>query len=184
MSIEYRTARTDEIDEILTLHFRYQANTIDEEDKKDGFISTAFDHEHLMELIEAENGIFIALKDKKIVAYAMAASWEFWARWPMFAQMMQQLPQLEYQGQRLTTDNSYHYGPVCVDKSVRGSGVFETVFNYSLAQMAMRYPILVTFINKVNPRSYSAHTGKVGLDVIQEFEFNNHQYYELARMTK
>ncbi len=51
-------------------------------------------------------------------------------------------------------------------------------------EMSCRYPILVTFINKINPRSYAAHMHKAKLDVIQEFEFNNNHYYELACLTK
>jgi hypothetical protein len=46
--------------------------------------------------------------------------------------------------------------------------------------MKAKYPILVTFINKNNPRSVQAHTRKLGLEVINEFEFNNKQYYELV----
>ena len=50
----------------------------------------------------------------------------------------------------LTIDNSYQYGPVCVDKSVRGQGVFEQIFAFALEQMSRRYPFLVTFINQIN----------------------------------
>lgn len=42
--------------------------------------------------------------------------------------------------------------------------------------MSKRYPILVTFVNKINTRFYEAHTRKLGLEVIQEFEFNNNHY--------
>jgi hypothetical protein len=98
--------------------------------------------------------------------------------------MIKSLHELSYQGISLTIDNSYQYGPVCVDKSVRGQGVFEQLFEFSLAQMAGRFDVLVTFINKVNPRSFAAHTKKVKLDVLQEFEYNNNQYYELVCLTK
>lgn len=46
--------------------------------------------------------------------------------------------------------------------------------------MSKRYPILITFINKINSRSYNAHTKKLGLEVIKTFEFNNNQYYKLG----
>ena len=46
--------------------------------------------------------------------------------------------------------------------------------------MAKRYPILVTFVNKINPRSYEAHTRKLGLEVIKEFEFNGNFYWEMV----
>jgi hypothetical protein len=183
MQIEFRNATTNDIEDTLKLHYRYQVDSINEEDKKDGFITTAFDKEQLTELINKEQGLFIAVKDGEIIAYAMAASWGFWSRWPMFAHMIKDLSNLQYAGQTLNTDNSYQYGPVCVDKSVRGQGVFEGIFNYALQEMSKRYPILVTFINKINPRSYAAHTQKVDLDVIQEFEFNNNHYYELACLT-
>lgn len=183
MTTEFRSATLNDIKQILTLHARYQVDTINEEDKKDGFITTAFDKEQLTELISEEQGLFIAVQDGEIIAYAMAASWGFWSRWPMFAHMIKDLPNLQYAGQTLSVDNSYQYGPVCVDKSVRGQGVFQGIFNYALQEMSKRYPILVTFINKINPRSFAAHTQKVGLDVIQEFEFNNNHYYELACLT-
>ncbi|WP_415397064.1 hypothetical protein [Sulfurimonas sp. CS5] len=35
-------------------------------------------------------------------------------------------------------------------------------------------------MNKTNPRSYQAHKRKLGLEVIQEFEYNNNHYYEMV----
>ena len=58
------------------------------------------------------------------------------------------------------------------------------LFAFALQQMARRYPVLVTFVNKNNPRSYAAHTRKVGLEVIAEFEYNNNHYYEMACLTQ
>jgi hypothetical protein len=94
--------------------------------------------------------------------------------------MVEHLDESEYLGQKLSVDNSYQYGPVCIDKSVRGSGVLEKIFDFAREEMAKRYPILVTFINKINPRSFEAHTKKLGLTVTKEFSFNNNNYYELA----
>lgn len=182
--VEVRLARVEDIPQVLELHYRYQVDSIADEDKKDGFITTAFTEEQMRELIEKESGLSVVIKDGRIVAYAMAASWQFWSLWPMFAHMIKDLPNLEYNGYTLSTENSFQYGPVCVDKSVRGQGVFELVFNFSLKSMSSRYPVLVTFINKINPRSYAAHTQKVALDVIQEFSFNDNQYYELACLTE
>ena len=101
----------------------------------------------------------------------------------MFAFMIKELPKLHYVGETLSTENSYQYGPVCIDKSVRATGVLEKIFNFAKKEMSNRYPILITFVNKTNPRSYAAHTRKLGLDVIHEFEFNNNNYYEMACYT-
>jgi hypothetical protein len=37
----------------------------------------------------------------------------------------------------------------------------------------------VTFDNQINPRSFAAHHRKLGLDVIQEFDYNGNRYWEL-----
>ena len=125
MNIELKRATIKDIDEVLGLHYRYQVDSISEQDKADGFITTAFTASHLSSLIENEDGLFIACIDNKIVAYAMAASWDFWSQWPMFQFMIKNLHDANCQAQTITKDNSYQYGPVCVDKSVRGLGVFE-----------------------------------------------------------
>ncbi|WP_345994026.1 GNAT family acetyltransferase [Sulfurimonas sp. HSL-1716] len=175
-----KVADIQDIDKVLQLHYRYQIDSINEEDKKDGFVTTPFTAEQLKELIEKEQGLFIAVKEDEVVAYVMAASWQFWSVWPMFAYMIEGLGELEYKRQKLSVNNSYQYGPICIDKSVRGSGVLETIFDFAREHMAKRYPILVTFINKINPRSYEAHTRKLGLEVIKEFSYNGNNYYELA----
>jgi len=175
-----KNATLEDIDAILQLHSKYQLATIKEEDKKDGFVTTAFTKEQLSDIINQEDGIFLCFKDEELVAYVMAASWQYWSAWPMFAYMIEQLPTLEYKGQVLSVDNSYQYGPICVDKSVRGTDVLPMIFDFARVKMSKRYPILVTFINKINPRSYEAHTRKLGLEVITEFEFNNNNYYELV----
>lgn len=178
--MELKVADLNDIDEVLELHYRYQIDSINEEDKKDGFITTAFTKEQLTKLINEEQGLFIAKLDGRVVAYVMSASWDYWSAWPMFVHMIKELPNLSYLGKTLSVENSYQYGPVCVDKSVRGSGVLEEVFDFAREHMSKKYEILVTFINKINPRSYEAHTRKLNLEVIQEFEFNNNQYYELV----
>ena len=179
-TLRFKIAELSDIDDVLGLHYKYQVDSINEADKKDGFVTTAFTKEQLTDLINQENGLFIARDEEKVIAYVMAASWHFWSQWPMFEQMIKGLGDLEYLGQRLSAENSYQYGPVRIDKSVRGRGVLEEIFDFSREHMAKRFPILVTFINKINPRYYEAHTRKLGLKVIQEFEYNHNRYYELV----
>lgn len=176
----YRNATIEDIPAISELQKKYHVTTINEEDKPDGFVTTLFTEEQFKELIEKENGISIACDGDKIVAYVMAASWEYWSKWPLFQHMIEDLKNTVYMGQILTTKNSYQYGPICIDKDYRGTEVLTKIFDFSRIQMSKRYPILITFINHINPRSYYAHTKKLGLDVIKSFVFNNNNYYELG----
>lgn len=184
MNITLKQAELSDIDNVLSLHYRYQVDSISEEDKKDGFVTTPFTQQELTHLITQENGLFIALVEDQVVAYVMAASWDYWSAWPLFAHMIKDLPNLNYLGQTLNTNNSYQYGPVCLDKEVRGSGLLERIFDFARIAMSKRYSILVTFVNKNNPRSMKAHLDKLGLEPIQNFEFNNNHYVELVYDTK
>ncbi|MBA1419900.1 MAG: GNAT family acetyltransferase [Epsilonproteobacteria bacterium] len=181
--MEYKIATLDDIEAALKLHAKYQIDSIKEEDKKDGFVTTAFAKEELTQLIEQEQGLFIAKEGDDVLAYIMSASWEFWSKWAMFAYMIDELPKLEYKGMKLSTDNSYQYGPICIDKRVRGTEVLDKIFHFALKHMSKRYSILVTFVNQVNLRSYEAHHRKLGLDVICKFKFNGNQYWELGCLT-
>ena len=178
--MKLKIAELSDIESILKLHFKYQVDSIAQEDKNDGFVTTPFTKEQLTNLISQEQGLFIALENDEVVGYVMSASWEFWSIWPMFAYMIKDLDSLEYLEQKLSVKNSYQYGPVCIDKKYRGTGLLEELFDFARVEMAKKYPILVTFINKINPRSYAAHTKKLGLTLIKEFEFNNNSYYELV----
>lgn len=178
--MEYRNARLEDIAAVQTLQQKYHISTISEEDEPDGFVTTLFSEKLFQELIEKENGLAIACDGEKVVAYAMAASWEYWSRWPLFQTMIDDLPNTEYLGQVLSKDNSYQYGPVCIDKEYRGTEVLPNIFEFSRLQMKERFPVLITFINQINNRSMNAHNKKLGLDIIKPFDFNNNHYYELG----
>lgn len=180
MKLVYRNAEIGDIEDIQSLQEKYHTDTISEEDRKDGFVTTLFTYDQFKSLIEKENGIAICCDDKKVVAYAMAASWNFWKEWPLFEKMINDLPNNKYLGVKLNEKNSYQYGPICIDKKYRGTEVLPKLFDKSRETMKKRFPILITFINKTNPRSKTAHINKLGLDIIKEFKFNDNNYIELG----
>lgn len=181
--MEILQATMDDFEGFLALHRTYHTNYISDEDRPHGFVTTNFTDEQLETLIVKEQGVIVAKDHGKIVGYATAASWDFWAAWPLFTYMIEHLPEYKLEGQVLSVENSYQYGPVCVHTSVRGSGVFEKMFYASLASMKERYPIMATFINQVNPRSYAAHTRKVPMTEAGTFPFNGNHYYLMACST-
>ncbi len=181
--MEILQATIDDIDGVMALLKKYHVDTISPEDKPSGFVTTNFTAKQMEHLITKENGITIAKENNKVLGFAMAASWQFWSEWPFFAHMINEIPKNSFNGQSLNIYNSYQYGPICIDTSVRGTGVFEKVFHSSLSNMAKIYPIMVTFINHINPRSYTAHINKVPMTLIGNFEYNNNNYYMLACST-
>lgn len=178
--MEYRNANLKDIAKVQLLQQKYHISTISDEDKPHGFVTTLFSENQFRELIEKENGLAIACDGEKIVGYAMAASWKYWSAWPLFQHMISDLPNITYLNMVLSTENSYQYGPVCIDTEYRGTDVLPNLFEFSRLQMKDRYSVLITFINHINNRSYEAHTRKLDLEVIKNFEFNNNHYYELG----
>lgn len=177
--MEYRNATLKDIQSVSELQTRYHISTISGVDRPDGFVTTLFTEQQFKDLIQKENGLAIACDGDTVVGYAMAASWAYWSEWPLFQHMIQDLSNTTYLNEVLSTKNSYQYGPICVHKKYRGTDVFPNLFEFSRQQMLRRYPILITFINQINPRSVAAHK-KLALDIIKEFAFNNNQYYELG----
>jgi len=178
--MQLKVATLENIDSTLNLHAKYQVDTIKEEDKKDGFVTTPFTKDELKDLIEQERGLFIAMDNDKVVAYVMSASWDFWSKWAMFTFMAKNLEGKSYKGININTKNSYQYGPICIDKAYRSTSLLPEIFNFAKKNMTNRFDILITFVNKINPRSYNAHHKKLGLDILSEFEYNNNNYWELV----
>lgn len=184
-----------DIDGICALQQLYHVDTVSDEDKPDGFVTTLFTPEQIGKLIADDNNegncIIIAIDEQtqQIIGYAMNASWHYWAEWAFFQQMIADLPNVQFTNAngnsvQCTLENSYQYGPVCVHKDYRGgqgkASVLANLFEQSRKAMQPHYPILLTFINHINPRSYHAHVDKLDLQVIKNFTFNSNNYYELG----
>ncbi len=170
-----------DFDGVKALLHDNHVSTLNDEEKKNGFVTTNLTDEQLANLIEREKGLVVAVQsDGKTVGFAMAASWAYWAEWPLFAYMIEELPKYSMDGTTFNAENTYQYGPVCVEKSLRGNGIFEQLFYASLRSMKPRFPYMVTFINHINPRSYAAHTRKVHTTDMGTFDFNNNHYHLMA----
>lgn len=161
--MEIRQATLDEFDGVMALLRANHVDNLNEAERKDGFVTTNMTPAQMTALIAEENGVTVALDGDKVTAFALAAPWTFWSQWPFFQNMIRILGEYRFEGVTLTEENSYQYRPVCVDRSYRGRGLFERVFAASLRTMEDRYPIMATFVNQANPRSYAAHSRRVGM---------------------
>ena len=117
-----------------------------------------------------------------IAGYAYAADWNYFSQWSIFPYMVSRFPQLQFDDYQITTDNTFQYGPVCIDITLRGKGIFPQLFAIMRSSLANRFPIGLTFINQINKRSLAAYQ-KLDLAIIDEFKFNDNEYYTLAFFT-
>ncbi|WP_132976585.1 GNAT family acetyltransferase [Thiobaca trueperi] len=181
--MNYRIAESSDIAGILDLQEKNLVTNLTDEKKKNGFVTTPFTGEQIHDLIQLD-GLFVIDGNSKILGYAVAAGWDYFHGRPMFEHMIKLFGRITYKGIKIDLKNSFQYGPVCIDFNLRGTDSFPMLFSKMKEEMGDKYEVGTTFINKVNTRSYFAHTRKAGIEVINEFEFNNNKYYGLAFLTK
>jgi hypothetical protein len=181
--METRIGTAADIHGILALQAQNLLVNLAADQLDDGFITTSFTPELITELL-IQKGVFVAIHDKQVIAYALAGNWDFFGRWPIFPHMVSLMPSWQLQGHPLIAETTFQYGPVCVDKKFRGQQVLPTLFETLRLSFASRYSLGVTFINQLNARSYVAHTKKIKWQLVAEFEFNNCQFYGLAHDLK
>ncbi|MDD4149445.1 MAG: hypothetical protein PHE33_05395 [Bacteroidales bacterium] len=178
--IKTRIGNNNDIDGVLSLQDKYLYSKLNEIERKKGFVTTPFTVNQIEEIIK-HNGIFVAENENnEIIAYAFAGSWKYFEQWEIFKFMVSRFPNLSFNGNEITTENSFQYGPVCIDEKYRGTGLLNLIFEEMRIEFFKKYPISVTFINKVNVISARAHTKKLNWEIIDEFEFNNKAYIGLA----
>ncbi|WP_313115240.1 GNAT family acetyltransferase [Aequorivita sediminis] len=178
--INTRLAYKHDIEGVLLLQEKYLYRNLSEEERKQGFVTTPFSTSQLEEIISLK-GLFVAENEtNEVVAYAFAGSWKYFEQWNIFKLMIARLPQLSFNGSKMTTENTFQYGPICIDKKHRRTGLLNQLFEEMRIEFYKKYPIAITFINKVNIISIKAHTKKLGWVIIDEFEFNNSTYISLA----
>jgi hypothetical protein len=182
MSPIIRTAAESDFTGILDLQARNLYANLVATELPGGFVTTPFSSD-LLRLLLRQDGVFVAASEQQIIGYLLAGDWDFFSQWGIFKVMIDRMPKLKFQDRAITIENSFQYGPICVDRSSRGSQVFPQLFDLMRVSFAPKFPIGVTFINKINERSFAAHTRKLNLDIIDEFEFNGNSFYTLAFLT-
>lgn len=177
--IKARIGTITDIPAVLALQEKYLFRNMSEKEREQGFVTTPFTPSQI-ELIITQNGLFIAENDEKvIVSYVFAADWRYFSQWEIFNYMISRFPKLSFQGVKITSQNTFQYGPICIDMKYRRIGVMNIIIEKMRLEFVKRFPISVTFINQLNEISAHAHK-KMGWEVIDNFEFNENKYLGLA----
>lgn len=184
-SITIRLANGDDIEGVKALLECYHVKNLTTEQRENGFVTTDMTPLQLSQLSEKEHGVIIAVDEHsgRIVGLLLGASWAFLKPWPMFDYMAGILNDYTFDGEALDINTSYQYGPICIDEAFRSQGIGESLLAYQRQVFASRYPVVVTFVNVLNPRSYAFHR-RNHFEDLGYFHFNNNQYYMLAMSTR
>lgn len=159
----------DELQQIVTLsHINQRENVSEAEKIKQGFISWEYSYELLKQM--QDHCPHIIVKDgAKLAGYALVAMKEAKTFHVDLAAMISKLETLVYNGKPLADYNYYVMGQVCVDKTYRGKGVFDMLYQHHKTVLKDRFDFVVTEISTNNLRSIRAHE-KVGFKNIYTYK--------------
>jgi hypothetical protein len=177
--IQYCKATPSDFEGILRLQHQNLMTTLHGKDLSQGFLSIEFTREQLHK-INSELGIFVALQGKEVIGYLMAESVEFAGGSPLMAHLLKMIKEFVFNHVPLSSCHLFVYGPVCIDRRHRGRRVLEELFNVMLQALQGQYDVGVAFVSSLNLRSFNAHKNKLGMQVVDEFEFNGQKYWTLV----
>jgi hypothetical protein len=105
---------------------------------------------------------------EEVAAYALVMLRKFRGRLPVLDPMFDRLDGLGYRGRPLAEYRWYVMGQICVAKAHRGRGLVERLYTGHHARMSADFDLMITEIDRANPRSVRAHE-KAGFEVIDEY---------------
>lgn len=149
---------------------------LSEEARREGFLSARFSVEQF-ERMNRDAAIVVAVDAGRIAGYACSASVEDSRRYPILAAMIETFGRTTFLGTALADANVCIYGPVCVDRTLRGQGVFRQLIRTLKDELAGRYETAAAFIAKSNVHSLSAHVDGLGMTLTGEFEYVGKSYW-------
>lgn len=163
-----KITKDNQINELLKLQqLNLKKNISAEEMVDQGFVTVEHDFEKLSAMNIALPQI-VAVQNEKVVGYALSMPISFKNIIPELTPMCELLEGLDYKGKSLKNYSYYIMGQICIDKSVRGMGVFQQLYAEHAKEFGKQFDLIITEVSINNKRSMRAHE-KVGFKTIHEY---------------
>ncbi|WP_452596984.1 N-acetyltransferase family protein [Pontimicrobium sp. MEBiC01747] len=170
-NITYHRVKTEkELNAILTLQQENLPESLTDGDKvKEGFVSIKHDLD-ILKRMNTACAHCIAKQDDKVVGYTLSMLQSFKTEIPLLIPMFNEIDK-----ELLKQNKTLSYvvmGQICIDKSMRGQGVFRGLYNYMAQELKSNFNAIITEVDAKNIRSSNAHKA-VGFEILKEYESNN-----------
>lgn len=159
----------DDLEQILALQAANLPGVLDAGERRaQGFVTLRHDLALLREMNHPWPHAIAIAGSNEVAAYALVMLQAFRGRLPVLDPMFDRLDELSYDGRRLAELRWYVMGQICVAKPHRGRGLVERLYAEHRARMCSHFDLMITEIDRANPRSVRAHE-KAGFEVIDEY---------------
>ena len=178
-----RVATRDDVRSIMALESRYYVGNLEPSDRTHGFISVLHSQQwfeaavdsggvHVAATDDGTVGGFIAVLDPSTLSSAGSS--------PIIEEMLGLAATVEFDSQPIAEQRFAFRGPVVIDRSVRGQGLYSTFNAVTRAAYAHRFDIGVLFVAAENPQSLHTTTTKLGAQPLATFDVDSRRYHFLA----
>ncbi|MFC1867040.1 hypothetical protein ACFL0H_02785 [Thermodesulfobacteriota bacterium] len=175
----FRRFYSNDIPEILRIQEANLASNLSESEMLNGFLSVEFLPQQFEEM-NREIPCVVADLGSKLGGYLFGSSLSYNSRFPILAHMISLFSETPLRNRMLDQYRSFIYGPICIDRSLRGGGVIEGLFAEFLHRLAGSFDIGVLFISQDNHRSLRAHISNLEMEKIRDFKFKGKSFCLLA----
>jgi hypothetical protein len=177
--VSFRCFQPHDISEILRIQNENLLSNLTETERADGYLSVAFSGQQFKEMND-EIPIVVAELGFGLGGYMCSSSLAYNTRIPLLAHMIGLFSKTIYGGRPLDTYRSFVYGPVCIERTLRGTGLLNGMFDALTGQLAGRFDLGTLFISRGNPRSLNAHVHQLGMQLLKKFTFEGNEFYLLV----
>lgn len=183
MTLDVRLATDRDVPGIAALEARHYVGNLDPAEVSDGFISILHSTQWFGRAVDS-GGVHVAVNgDDDVVGFIVitAPPDPADADLPAIVRTMLDLAEtLEMNGKPIARQRFALRGPVCIDKSARGHGVYSTFNAVTRRAYRDRFDIGILFVAAGNPRSLHTTTTKLGAHPLAEFEADGRRFHFLA----
>ena len=180
MSVKCRRMTDSDIAQIIAIQNESLLGKVADADLKDGFVQgefTAADFKNF----DNDMAVMVAEDDGKLAGYLCTSHLELHQGKALLKFIAQRTESIIFDGKPLSQYRIAMTGPICISKTERGKGIFESIYNAFFEAFGKDFDVSMCFVDDANPRSLAAHINKLGMRVVDKFEFNGRNYNLLAR---
>jgi hypothetical protein len=180
--VEYRRAGTADYDQMVALQEANLVSNLSTDQKSDGFLSRTFNAAELAAMNE-DLCIIVCSDNGEIKGLLATGTTDYNKQFDLPSAMIARYQNAMFAGKSLADWVSFVAGPVVIDKSARGTGAFEGLYNELFLTLPPSYEVAVTLISTTNGRSLKAHE-KLGYEKVDRFTWNDLEFDLLARRVR
>lgn len=179
-SIIYRRATDADYAGVLQLQEENLRVNLSDPQTADGFLMRRYTEE-MFRRVNNELAIVAAVAEGRVVGYLCAKCFPYAVEFPVLKALISHTSGMKIGGVTVDAETAFIYGPVCVSRSVRGTGVLAGMWT-ALREIAAPYrKVAVLFIADANRRSLRAHE-KLGMTHCGMFVQDGNHFHALAAL--